>query len=175
MKILNIHTRIIHQPKSKISPLKASLSTPNDAIWRDGKWPPMRFKEGLKVGAKGGHGPIRYSIDKYIPGDLIQFRFSKPSRFDGVHRFEINALDEARTEIKHVVETEASLKSFLSWSLVIRWLHDAVVEDAFDNVENRFSTEKRTSEWSLWVRWWRNALKPKKTTKQPTSSHDVVA
>ena len=175
MKILNIHTRIIDQPKSEISPLLATLSTPNDVIWPHGKWPPMRFKEGLKVGAKGGHGPIRDSIDQYIPGDLIQFRFSKPSGFDGVHRFEINALDEARTEIKHVVETKANLKSYLSWSLVIRWLHDAVVEDAFDNLENHFLAEKKTSEWSFWVKFWRNALKPKKNVKPSTRHQDVAA
>lgn len=174
MKILNVHQRTINQPKSNISPLLATLSTPDDAIWPKGKWPPMRFKDGLKVGAKGGHGPIRYSIEKYMPGDLIQFRFSKPSGFDGVHRFEIKEIDEEHTEIKHVVDAEADFRSYLSWVFVIRWLHDAVVEDAFDRLENRFLTEKKTTRWSLWVKFWRSALKPPKKLKSAPTSSDYA-
>lgn len=175
MKILNIHTRIIDQPKSKISPLLATLSTSNDVIWPREKWPPMRFKEGLKVGANGGHGPIRYSIEKYIPGDLIQFRFTQPAGFDGVHRFEIIEMEEERTQIKHILEANTNLKAYLSWSLAIRWLHDACVEDAFDNLENYFLTEKKSSNWSWWVNLCRNFFKPGKHTKKTTHPHDIAA
>jgi len=48
------------------------------------------------------------------------------------------------------------------WSIAIHWLHNAFIEDAFDKVENRFLTEKKETEWSLWVKILRRILKPKK-------------
>jgi len=44
-----------------------TLSTDNDKIWPKEKWPAMKFKGGINIGAKGGHGPIRYSVEKYNP------------------------------------------------------------------------------------------------------------
>ncbi|MFT5646970.1 MAG: hypothetical protein ACI976_001656, partial [Aureispira sp.] len=42
---------------------------------------------------KGGHGPIGYVVQKYIPNELIQFRFTKPQKFVGIHQFEIESLN----------------------------------------------------------------------------------
>ncbi|MEP1488870.1 MAG: hypothetical protein ABJK28_10620 [Algibacter sp.] len=49
----------------------------------------MKFKNGIKIGAQGGHGLIRYTVEKYNPNEIIQFRFSKPNGFHGIHKFEI--------------------------------------------------------------------------------------
>jgi hypothetical protein len=46
--------------------------------------------------------------------------------------------------------------------LAIRWLHDAYIEDAFDKVENHFSEDKKSSEWTWWVKTLRKVMKPKK-------------
>ncbi|MCP3931765.1 MAG: hypothetical protein GY705_22035 [Bacteroidetes bacterium] len=78
MKVVNIHKREIHQPKERISKILDTLSTNNDQLWPNEKWPSMIFKKGLKEGAIGGHGPIQYSIKKYMPGNLIEFTFIKP-------------------------------------------------------------------------------------------------
>ena len=75
MKVVNIHKRIIQQPKDSISKILNSLSTNNDQLWPKEKWPPMIFKKGLIEGAIGGHRPIKYSISKYEPGSLIEFNF----------------------------------------------------------------------------------------------------
>ena len=110
MKIINIHNRIIHQPKEKISKIFDSLTTNNDQLWPKEKWPPMIFRKGLTVGATGGHRPIKYSIKKYIPGSLIEFNFMKPSGFTGIHKFEITEIEKNKTELKHTIRYDCIKK-----------------------------------------------------------------
>ena len=119
----------------------------------------MRFKEGLKLGSKGGHGPIRYTVSKLIAGELVQFEFSKPKGYHGNHRFEITEITPAKTEIKHILEIRINGMALLSWPLAIRWLHDALIEDAFDKIENHFSGGHKRTNWSFWVRILRAVLK----------------
>jgi hypothetical protein len=47
----------------------------------------------------------------------------------------------------------------LQWVFVIKWLHDALIENAFDVIENNLSNEKIFTKWSRWVRLWRFILK----------------
>ena len=97
MKVLNIHKRVINQSKNKIEKILNTLSSENDLIWPKEKWPAMKFKGGIKAGAKGGHGPISYFVEKYKPNEIIQFRFLKPN--NGIHMFEIKELNNKKTEI----------------------------------------------------------------------------
>ena len=159
MKVKNVHSRIIHQPKHKIVELFETLATEQDGMLATDKWPPMKLKDGKKAGSKGGHGPIRYTVQKYLPGEYIQFEFTKPKGFDGTHQFEIQEIAKNKTEIKHTIEMNASGKAVLTWPLAIRWLHDAYIEDAFDKVENHFLTAKKNTEWSIWVKILRYVLK----------------
>ncbi|MBL7814415.1 MAG: hypothetical protein JNL70_05365 [Saprospiraceae bacterium] len=159
MKIVNIHKRLIGHPKSKIDDLLLTLATENDKVWPTEKWPPIRFKEGLTVSSKGGHGPIKYKVEKIERGRLIYFRFTKPKGFSGVHWFEINQIGKNQTEIKHTIDMKTDFGASLLWLIGIRWLHDALIEDAFDKVENHFSSSFKHSKWSLWVRFLRKILK----------------
>ncbi len=158
MKILNIHSRIIDQPKKRVAKLFETLATEEDKIWPTEKWPAMKFDEGIKIGAKGGHGPIRYSVEHYQPENEIRFRFSRPLGFNGVHRFEIKELEEGKTEVKHTIDMRTSIRGTLLWVVAIRALHDALIEDAFDKLENNFSEEKLSSSWSPWVRFLRQQI-----------------
>ena len=162
MKVLNIHKRTLNQPKSEITELLKTLSTENDKIWPKEKWPEMKFKDGIKVGAKGGHGPIRYTVEKYIPSKIIQFRFSKPNGFNGVHKFEINELTNEKTEIKHTIDMNTEGKRTLIWIFAIRSLHNALIEDGFDNIENNFSDKQKSTKWSIWVKFLRKQISRKK-------------
>lgn len=161
-KVTNIHKRIIDQPKEKVSELFRTLATENDKILATDKWSPMRLNNGKKEGSKGGHGPIRYTVQKYIPDEYIQFRFTQPKGFNGIHEFEITELEKNKTEIKHSIEMNTTGTAIFIWSIAIHWLHNAFMEDAFDKVENHFLTEKKETEWSLWVKILRRILKPKK-------------
>lgn len=158
MNVLNIHKRTLNQPKSKVAEILATLATKNDRIWPTEQWPAMKFKNGLTIGSEGGHGPIRYSIEQYNPSELIQFRFSKPDGFNGIHKFELTALTEEKTEIKHTIAMTTSGKGSLIWLLGVRALHDALIEDGLDKLENNFLEHQKSSKWSFWVRFLRKQL-----------------
>lgn len=152
MKVLNIHKRIIDQPITEVVALLKTLSTDDDKIWPMKKWPRMKFEGGIRVGAKGGHGPIRYTVEKYNPSSIIQFRFSKPRGFDGVHKFEIREISAEKTEVKHTIDMRTTITGTLKWVLAIRALHNALIEDGFDRIENR------SSEWKIWVKLMRKLI-----------------
>lgn len=158
MKVLNIHKRSINQPKKIIVDHLKTLATEQDCIWPKENWPALRFKDGLKMGAEGGHGPIRYFVEAYNPDEIIQFRFTKPTGFNGIHKFEIKELTENKTEISHTIEMDTTGKGTLSWVFGIRSLHNALIEDAFDKFENMFTENKKSTEWNFWVKFLRKRL-----------------
>ena len=162
MRVLNIHKRTLNYPKSKVRELLKTLSTENDKIWPKENWPEMKFKDGIQLGAKGGHGPIRYSVEEYDPNEIIQFRFSKPDGFNGINKFEINELSNEETEIKHTIDMNTQGKGTLIWAFAIRSLHNALIEDAFDKLENNFSEVQKSKKWSFWVRFIRKQIEKKK-------------
>ncbi|KJS02197.1 MAG: hypothetical protein VR65_05970 [Desulfobulbaceae bacterium BRH_c16a] len=159
MKTINIHKRTIGQSIGVISDILNTLSSNDDKLWPKEKWPPMIFRKGLTVGAIGGHGPIKYSINTYIPGSSIEFTFVKPDGFKGVHRFEVTEIENNKTELKHTIDMMLSRKGILTWHIAIRWLHDALIEDCFDKVENQFSTNIKETKWNFWVVFLRNRLR----------------
>jgi hypothetical protein len=91
MEVLNIHERAFDAESAKVGSLIDSLSSEDDRLWPRHIWPRMKFDRPLCVGAKGGHGPIRYFVEQYIPGKSIKFRFTGPKGFDGCHTFELMA------------------------------------------------------------------------------------
>ena len=161
MKVANIHRRIINQPKDNISQILDSLSSKDDKIWPMEQWPPMIFKKGLAEGAIGGHGPVKYSILKYVPGNNIEFKFMKPDGFNGIHKFEITEINSNQTELQHTIEMSLSAKGIVTWYLAIKWLHDALLEDCLDKVENHFLQEPKSTKWNSWVCMLRKILKKK--------------
>lgn len=161
MKVINIHKRLINQPKTELARLFKTLATDNDMVLAKDKWSPMKLDNGLQVGSKGGHGPIRYFVTDYQPDNSITFQFDLKG-FDGFHKFVMEEIEPNKTLLTHIIDLTTSGSATLKWALAIRWLHDAYIEDAFDKVENHFTSEKRKSEWSLWVRFLRKIMKAKK-------------
>jgi len=158
MKVLNIHSRIIQKPFEVTSLLLDSLATEVDPIWPSEHWPKIKFKNGLQVGSKGGHGIVRYSIEKYIPNQYIEFKFSKPKGFFGIHKFEIIKKDQYSSEFIHTIDAHMKGIALITWPLAIRPLHNALIEDAFDKVEGLYSSEEKKTAWSPWVRFLRKLL-----------------
>ena len=158
-QVLNIHQRIINQPKVTVAKLLKTLSTKEDKVWPLEKWPAMRFKKGLVEGAKGGHGPIGYFIKKIVPNESIEFQFTNPTGLMGIHKFEMKEIGEDKTEIKHTIDMKTNLIGTLQWNTFIRLLHDALIEDAFDKVENYFSPQTKETPWNWRVKFLRMLLK----------------
>ena len=160
MQVTNIHKRKHQQTKDQVVILLKTLATKEDKIWPFENWPAIRFEKELEIGAKGGHGRVSYTIIEFKEGESIKFQFSKPDGFIGTHEFYINELDKNITEITHEINMNTSnLKATLLWLLVVRWLHDALIEDAFDKMENSYSVEKRVATYSLWVKLLRSMYK----------------
>ena len=162
MKVINIHKRLIHQPQESITKLLETLSSSRDKVWPNNNWPAMRFKNGLVLGSKGGHGHIRYTVIDSSPNGSIKFEFTRPHGFKGTHELLVNEIANNTSEIMHIIDMRTTtIKATLSWMFVIRWLHDALIEDAFDNVENQFSAERKRTSYNLWVKLLRAFYKRK--------------
>ena len=159
MKVVNIHKRIINQPIEKVMSLFKTLTTSNDLVWPHENWPAIIFKEGLKIGSKGGHGHIRYTIIEFEAGKHIKFKFTNPDGFNGTHALKIDAFDTDTTEICHEIRMHTSFKASFLWTFVVRWLHDALIEEAFDKVENHFNTQKKITKYNAWVNHLRGVYK----------------
>lgn len=132
--IRNVHRRPLAVGLEDAAPLVDRVSSGEDLLWpRD--WPPMRFDGPLAVGARGGHGPIRYTVLSYSPGHRVWFRFTGPAGFRGGHGFELSPDGPGRSVLSHRLEMDLSGRAFLTWPLIFRPLHDALVEEAMDRAE----------------------------------------
>ncbi|MBU1073515.1 hypothetical protein KKG45_09740, partial [bacterium] len=81
MKVRNIHQRTVDAPAAVVGRLFDGLASVNDPLWPADRWPPMRFDRPLQVGARGGHGLVRYDVGASEPGRSIRFDFTAPRGF----------------------------------------------------------------------------------------------
>lgn len=155
--VTNIHQRTLNTPIEKLAPLIDQLGSSQNQFWPSERWPAMQFDRPLAVGAVGGHGSIGYRVESYQPGREIQFRFTSPEGFVGMHRLSLEALPEGKTCIKHVIEATLEGKMIWMWPVVIRFLHDALVEDGMDKAEawfeRRVLNPRAFSPWVKTLRW----------------------
>ncbi len=137
----NVHERKIKGSKEMVESILESLGTRNDRIWPR-NWPPMRLKPSKEKLGRGGHGPIRYRVKEHVPGKRIVFEFEQDrlSRgLVGVHYFELLAEGSDEFIVRHVIDAKLGWPASLLWPILIRPLHDALLEDALDNFESAVS------------------------------------
>ncbi len=157
--IVNLHERAL--PGTTPSAAGALIDTLADgrdaaALWPATRWPVLRLDPGLVVGARGGHGPIRYEVSDYEPGRRACFRFDRRI-FDGHHWFEVTTV-EGETVLRHVLVGRPRGRMRLLWPLAIRWLHDALVEDGLDRAAATLAgREWQPRRLGRWVRLTRQA------------------
>ena len=150
--IWNHHERTIRAPRDTIARLLDTLAGPEDRLWPGRAWPPMRFREGLAVGASGGHGPVRYTVERIVPGSEIRFRFTGPAGFSGWHGFSVRDSGPGRCVLQHDLELRPSGWARLSWPLFFRPMHDALVEEALDLAEGTVTGAAVPPQRTVWVR-----------------------
>ncbi|PID57285.1 MAG: hypothetical protein CR986_09135 [Ignavibacteriae bacterium] len=162
MKITNVHQREYNYPISKLSKILETLSTEKDLMWPKENWVPVILDNGLRVNSSGGHGRIRYYITKYEYGKLVEFCFTEPKEFVGKHYFELKKLNENKTKVKHTIDVELNLKGLILWNLIIKWLHDALLEDCLDKIENNLEKTNVKTPHNAWVKFLRKAFRKNK-------------
>ena len=139
--IANVHERALPQG-AEPGALLDRLATPSDPLWPVATWPPIWFDRPLGVGARGGHGPVHYDIDGYLPGRWVRFRFTAPRGFDGYHEYRV--LDGTDGPIlRHTLVMQATGPARVTWPLVFGPLHDALLEDSLAR-----ATGEDPPEWS---------------------------
>jgi hypothetical protein len=166
MRVFNIHERQLQAAPEQIGALVDSLSSAEDALWPHRDWPRMTFDRALGIGAAGGHGPVRYVVEAYTPGHAIRFRFTGPRGFDGFHSFQVVGTPGGSGILRHTLSMTAHGAAQLSWPLVFRPLHDALLEDALARAQVSLAERPHVRPWSLWVRLLRRLLSGGKARAQ---------
>jgi len=146
--IANVHERTLHRGADP-GALLDRLATRNDPLWPVAAWPPIWFDRPLGVGARGGHGPVHYDVDAYLPGRWVRFRFTAPRGFDGYHEYRV--LDgDGGPILRNTLLMHAAGAARVTWPLVYRPLHDALIEDSLAR-----AAEEDPPPWSRRVRFLR--------------------
>lgn len=153
--VTNIHTRELNTSLPVVGKILDSLASKQDLLWPYEKWPPMRFDRPLSVGATGGHSIIGYVVESYEPGRFIRFRFTAPKGFIGTHCFSIKEIKAGVVQIQHEINMKLEGSARFSWPTTIRWIHDALIEDAFDKVESLITQRSINRTWPIWVQFLR--------------------
>ncbi|MFB6619021.1 SRPBCC family protein [Streptomyces sp. NPDC056367] len=161
MAVHNVHERLLTAKSSEVGALIDTISAgPADRLWPHADWPAVRFDRGLTVGSAGGHGPVRYTITAYVPGTWIRCAFTGPRGFHGFHELAVLPVDGDRTVLHHTIAMRVTGPARLTWPLVYRPLHDALLEDCLDRAELACSgTLARPARWSPYVRLLRALLR----------------
>ncbi|MGW1738370.1 SRPBCC family protein [Nocardia sp. NPDC001965] len=171
MAVVDIHRRHLPVPVGAVSALMDSLAAADDALWPVHCWPAMRFDRPLDAGAVGGHGPVRYTVEHYVPGRWVRFRFTGPRGFDGFHEFTV-APTPAGADLIHLLAMNVRGRARLTWPLAYRWMHDALLEDCLDRAEHALTgSVSRPARWSRRVRLLRRLA----GTRSPVTRRDPAA
>ncbi|MFH1137555.1 MAG: SRPBCC family protein [Pseudomonadota bacterium] len=165
MKIHNVHERRFNRPAGEIGAFIDGLAGPADKLWPRDRWPALVLDRGLTRGSRGGHGPVRYRVEEYLPGKKASFRFEPAGLtqgFDGRHVFELLE-DGPGVILRHTIDANCTWPAWLKWGLAVRPLHDALLEDTLDGVEKELGL-KTTGPRAMnpWVRFLRRLVAPRK-------------
>lgn len=164
--VLNVHEREIAASADEVGLLIDSLASVNDRLWPWHAWPAMRFDGPLREGAVGGHGPVRYFVSRYEPGRRVQFQFTGPAGFNGYHSYIVIDRTEDSTLLRHELAMTLSGWALLTWPLVFRPLHDALIEESLDRAESECGSPPTFAHRrSLWTKTLRALF----TVRMPTS------
>lgn len=171
MEVLNIHERDLGANLVQVGALIDSLASREDRLWPKYLWPRMEFDRPLGVDAKGGHGPIRYFVEEYTPSRSIKFRFIGPKGFKGFHCYEIVRGLKKSVVLRHTLKMNAYGWAILSWPMVYRPLHDALLEDSLATAQESLGLPPTMQPWSLRVKILRWVVSGGKARAQVTPNN----
>lgn len=165
MRIVSLRERYFSASPDSVGRILDTLSSRDDKLWPREKWPPMILDQAVKPGASGGHGFVRYRVEEYEPSRRLIFRFDGTgwtAGFDGRHYFEV-VPRKRQVILRHTIDADGDLKTWLKWKLMIEPLHDALLEDALDKAEQNLQGRVRNpARWGLRVKILRRIAAKKK-------------
>ncbi|WP_283133304.1 DUF2867 domain-containing protein [Rhizohabitans arisaemae] len=170
--IVNVHERAIPVPPQQLGDMLETLGTVRDEIWHSDLVQPIALNNGLQVGSRGGHGPVRYTVVEHTPCRFIRFRFEPGVGLVGHHWFEVveSADPESgapRTVLRHTIKARPTLWGRISWPLLIRPIHEGAVQDMLDHIERTVTgTANRGKPTTRWARWLAPRLRRRHVTRR---------
>ncbi len=176
--IHNVHERHLAAPAEQVGALLSSLGSPDDRLWPADRWPPLELDGPVRPGARGGHAAIRYTVTEHLPGRRVAFTFDEPTGLVGSHRFEVDEHPDGGSVLRHVLDAQPHGSMRLLAPLAVRWLHDALLEDALDRAERSLGVGPgRPARWSPYVRLLRRlAVRSRRSPARgvPVPEHAVA-
>ena len=144
MRFHSVHQRELDAGREEVAGLLAGLGSDGDLLWPYERWPtsPIEFDRPLALGARGGHGLVRYHVEEYEPGRRLVFRFEPGQGLDGRHWFDVEPAGETGTRLVHTIDTRVSGPTRLL-SPALRRMHDLTIEDVLDRAESATSGRRR--------------------------------
>ncbi len=133
--IRNLHERRFAADPRTVGDLLASIGSPEDRLWPRKRWPAIRMARPITVGDAASHGRIRYRVDDYRPGEALWFRLDASTGLAGRHGFEIVPDADGMVVFRHTIEAHPVGSGRISWPLMLRPLHDQLMEELLDNAE----------------------------------------
>ncbi|MFC1580269.1 SRPBCC family protein [Thermodesulfobacteriota bacterium] len=164
--VINIHERGLDGTPEQVGMLIDSLASLKDNLWPCHSWPRMKFDRPLDVGAAGGHGPVRYFVEEYAPGRSIKFCFIGPKGFNGFHGYDMIRAEHRSVVLRHTLSMTTHGAALVSWPLLFRPLHDALIEDSFATAQASLGQPPEMQAWSSWVIFLRWAVSGGKAPPQ---------
>jgi hypothetical protein len=158
----NTHTRRIDAPAATVGALIDDLAGPGDRLWPSPAWWPLRLDRPLGIGAAGGHASVHYHVIGCEPGRSVRFEFAPGDGLVGYHELSVAPDGPDACVLTHDMAGRVEGSDIVAWPLVIRWLHDALIEDLLDNAERAATgTVRRPYRRSAWVDLWRRLMSEK--------------
>lgn len=154
MRVERRHWRDLDATPEEVAQLIAGLGSDHDRLWPSEHWPGtvIAFDRPLAVGARGGHGLIRYSVEQYEPTRRVTFRFDPGEGLDGTHGLAIEPLPDGRTRLVHSLDTRLEGAVRLAKPMLER-MHDTLIRQLLDRAE--LATAGRVAQpvrMPLWMR-----------------------
>ena len=160
----NVLSRPLPVPAAEAATVLAGFADPATSVWPSRTWPRLRLDAALSPSSSGGHGPIRYAVEEYLPGSRLRFRFDPSCGAVGTHELRVEPAGPDSCLLVHDIRARTRGPMLLLWPLAIRWLHEALVTDLLDNAERRLtgSLAEPPVRWSPWVRLLRRLASPRR-------------
>lgn len=130
-----------------------SLAGPHDRLWPRHAWPATRLDRPLGVGATGGHGPVRYTVEKYVPRVRVRCRLRAPAGFRGYHEYEVLPDGDQACWLRHALVMTARPLAWVTWPLFYRPLpDDTLIEDSLRTAARELELDPGPARHrSVWV------------------------
>lgn len=160
--IVDIRSRQIVGTLEQASFLLQGFADDSPILWPINLWPRDKFDSPLQVGAIGGHGATKYVVVSYDPKKELVFKFISPKGYIGMHGFTLETISIQGKQgviITHVTKLLLKRYHLTMWYLAIKWVHEALIEDCFNNAE-LYLTGKiiKKTQWKWRVYFWRHIL-----------------